>query len=678
MEGVVIARGRDGAPEVVVLGFVPADERRIAFNLAFGITLAVTGVAESVGGRAYSTGLYFASKAGQILGEARRQRLEDFRRSVDPDRRFNPGKVIDPRLVARLIGIAGPFTPLVRLMTNRLKPLIGERFDHERNPTGSGTQLGEDRVRGIPADVAWYAYACSQCGYCVNECDQFYGRGWESQSPRGKWFWLREYVEGRVDWSKKMVDSFLVCTTCELCNHRCSSALPIEPSWMKLRGLIVTEEDKGTIPPFEMMAAALDAQGDIWAGYRDDREDWFPQDLRDRHGPGTRANAIYFAGCTASYVEHDIGIASVRLLDAAGVDFGYLGQTEQCCGTPMLCSGKWELFERVMLENIDAVKSAGADTVICSCPACDMMWRQYYPRWAERLGIDYRIKVKHYSEVVVERIASGEFSFPERPDGKRTRLTFHDSCHIGRASGIYEPPRALIRALPGVELVEMAHNREEAHCCGSVLSLIGEPPVAVDLGKIRLDEAVEAGAEKLLALCPCCEFQFRVTAEKKAIGLEIQDLAHLAAEQLGYDLPDPHPEVRRQWAVFEGMIELMTPEGFAALMQDMFSEMIDAMPWGMGRMMRAMARVPGGLGAMKPLFPMLFPRLLPAMMPRLMPEVVARVKQRIAMPDYMAEQMPDLMPQVMDSLMPKMLGDVVPLVSQPLVDHLHASVGRHT
>jgi hypothetical protein len=122
MEGVVIGQRRDGAPEVVVLGFVPADERRIAFNLAFGTTLTVTGVAESVGSRAYSTGLYFASKARQILGEARRQRLEDFRRSVDPDRRFSPGKGIDPRLVARLIGIASPFTPLLRLMTNRLKP----------------------------------------------------------------------------------------------------------------------------------------------------------------------------------------------------------------------------------------------------------------------------------------------------------------------------------------------------------------------------------------------------------------------------------------------------------------------------------------------------------------------------------------------------------------------------
>jgi len=74
--------------------------------------------------------------------------------------------------------------------------------------------------------MVWYAYSCSQCGYCVEECDQFYGRGWESQSPRGKWYWLREYLEGRAKWNQAQIDTFLVCTTCELCNLRCSAALP--------------------------------------------------------------------------------------------------------------------------------------------------------------------------------------------------------------------------------------------------------------------------------------------------------------------------------------------------------------------------------------------------------------------------------------------------------------------
>jgi Fe-S oxidoreductase len=432
----------------------------------------------------------------------------------------------------------------------------------------------------------------------------------------------------------------------------------------------VQDQGKMTFPPFEIMAASLGAQGNIWAGERERRDAWFPEDLRERHGPGHQAKAVYFAGCTASYVEQDIALGSVRLLDAAGVDFSYLGQEERCCATPMLVAGRWDLFAETMKANIQAVRDAGADTVISSCPACDMMWRQVYPQWAAKLGVEYGITARHYSEVLAEQIQAGAFSFPpsDRPE---TTVTWHDSCHIGRASGVYEPPRELIRAIPNVRLVEMASNRECGKCCGSVLTLIHEPAVAADLGKTRLDEAVDAGAEKVLALCPCCEFQLRVSAEKKRVPVEVVDLAHFAAEALGYELPDPHPEVKAQWAVFEAMIQLMTPAGFAKLLGTMWPELLEAMPLGMGRAMRVAGRVPGALEAMRPLFPVLFPRLLPLMMPKLMPTMLERVAEMVPMPDYMAAQMPDLMPKVMDRLMPHMIGDVVPLVSQPLVDYLH-------
>jgi Fe-S oxidoreductase len=441
-------------------------------------------------------------------------------------------------------------------------------------------------------------------------------------------------MEGQEKWDQFMVDTFLVCTTCEMCNLRCSAALPIEPSWMKLRGRLITEEKRMTFPPFEMMAAALESQGGIWAGYRKDRAAWFPPDLLAKHGPGHQARNIYFAGCTASYVEKDIGMAGARLLDAAGVDFTYLGTNETCCGTPMLVAGKWDLFAETMKRNIQAVKEAGADTVISSCPACDMMWRHIYPTWAERLGIEYGITARHYTEIVSERIRSGEFQFPATAHPP-TKVTWHDSCHLGRASGIYEPPRDLIRAIPHARLVEMGHHHQEAHCCGSVLTLIKDPPVAAEVGKVRLDEAVEVGAEKILALCPCCQFQLRVSAHKKGIPVEVMDLARFASCALGYEFPDPHPEVQAQWAVFEAMIALMTPQGFADLMGTMWPELIEAMPFGMGKMTRLMGKIPGTLELMRPMFPILFPRLLPLMMPNVMPTMLQRVAEQIPMPDYM-------------------------------------------
>jgi len=369
-------------------------------------------------------------------------------------------------------------------------------------------------------------------------------------------------------------------------------------------------------------------------------------------------------------VEHDIAMASARLLDAAGVDFTFMGNKENCCGTPMLVAGKWDVFADVVGQNIRIMQEAGIDTVITSCPACNMMWREVYPVWAKKLGIDFAIATKHYSEVVAEKIGRGEFAFPQNSVSEPVTVTWHDSCHMGRASGIYEPPRQLIKAIPNINFVEMPYNREEAHCCGSVLTLIKDPPVAAELGKTRLDEALEVGAQKVLALCPCCEFQLRVSAEKKHIPIQVEDLARFSASALGYSFPDPNPEVRRQWAVFEGMIGLMTPQGFARLMGTMWPELIDAMPFGMGRMMRLMGKVPGALGLMKPMFPLLFPRLLPLMMPKLMPVMLARVRQMIPMPDYMEEQMPELMPGVMNRLMPHMIGDVVPLVTGPMIDYL--------
>jgi len=658
-EGVIIKKGRDGKAEAVILGFIPSDQRKFSYNFVFGLVLTIMKIAKKYGGRPYSTGLYFTGEKGKVLGKKRSTEIEKYKKTVDPHKILNPDKVVKKNAVSRALSLAKLFEPFVRPFGNTVVTRVGEYFDKP--------------VRGIPADVARYAYGCSQCGYCLDECDQFFGRGWESQSPRGKWYWLREYMEGKVEWNQFMVDTMIACTTCEFCDIRCSASLPIESSWMKLRGKLIHEDKKMTFPPFEMMASASMAQGNIWAGYRKDRTAWFPEELKEKHGPGKKSQNVYFAGCTASYVEHDIGAASVTLLDAAGVDFSYLGTKENCCGTPMLVAGKWDVFKEIMRRNIEAVKEAGADTVISSCPACDMMWRYYYPQWADKLNMDYNIKAKHYSEVISEKLKKGEFRFTHALKGK---VTWHDSCHIGRVSGVYEEPRDIIKAVPGIEFEEMAHNREEGHCCGSVLTLIKDPPVAADIGKSRMEEAKEINAETILALCPCCEFQLRVTEDKKKLGLEVKDLATFACKALGKEFKDPSPEVAKQWAVFEAMIELMTPEGFAGLMASMWPELLDAMPLGMGKMMRAVGKMgifSGFLFAlMKPVFPVLFPKLLPGMMPKVMPTMLEKIEEKIPMPDYMAEQMPDMMPGVMDNLMPHMLPDVVPLVVPEMISYLRS------
>jgi Fe-S oxidoreductase len=417
----------------------------------------------------------------------------------------------------------------------------------------------------------------------------------------------------------------------------------------------------------------LKGQNNIWGGLKENRDQWLTEDLR----PAIKAEAKigYFAGCTASFVEQDIAQSSARLLRAAGVEFTTLGKEEMCCGIPMLVAGKWELFEQALRHNTEAMRARGVGEVVTSCPACWLVWNTYYPQWAERLGIPFDFTAKHYSQVLSERIAEGSFELSQAPESLReqiaangtAKVTFHDSCHIGRAGGVYEPPRDLIRAIPQVELVEMEHSKEDALCCGSVLTRIGEPhPTSEKLGSKRIAEAEASGADALLALCPCCQFQLRVSADEKGSALPVIDLARLSAEALGVKgLPDPNPDVLSQWAMFEKFIALMTVDGMVAVMAALTPQLLDAMPLRMGSLLRTIGHAPAAIReplfkVMAPTMPVLFPILLPGMMPKVLPHMIRLVETSIEMPDYLRNQLPDLFPEVVNNVMPKMLPRITP------------------
>jgi hypothetical protein len=331
------------------------------------------------------------------------------------------------------------------------------------------------------------------------------------------------------------------------------------------------------------------------------------------------------------------------------------------------------------------MQARGVEEVVTSCPACWLVWSTYYPQWAAKLGIPFDFTARHYSQVLAEKIAAGEFALTEVPESLKAqieangsaKLTFHDSCHIGRAGGVYEPPRDLIRAIPGVELVEMAHSKEDALCCGSVLTRIGEPhPTSEKLGARRIGEAEASGADALLALCPCCQFQLRVSAAEKGSELPVIDLARLSAEALGItDLPDPNPEVLAQWAMFEKFIALMSPDGMLGVMDALTPHLLNAMPLGMGGLLRRIGHSPSVVreplfALMAPVMPRLFPMLLPGMMPSVLPHMIHLVEHTIDMPDYLRSQLPDLFPEVVDNVLPRMLPELAPKYVPVLFDHL--------
>ena len=253
-----------------------------------------------------------------------------------------------------------------------------------------------------------------------------------------------------------------------------------------------------------------------------------------------KGDYYFFMGCLPLFeVEFaDIGlqptqaaVKAVKLLNAIGIKPA-VSPEERCCGHDLLWTGDFENFERLAKMNVEAIRATGAKTVITACPECYRTLKLDYPDVVGDLGFE----VLHISEVLHQALEEGKLKFEKTLERK---ITYHDSCRLGRHMGIYEQPRELLKAIPGVELVEMPRNREEAACCGmSAWLLCGE--VSKRLQLERLAEAVDTGAQEMVVGCHKCKVHFtcvqneKVPADFERVkGLRVVDLVEIIAEALG-------------------------------------------------------------------------------------------------------------------------------------------------
>lgn len=655
LEGISIEGSLVYRDNVTLLAFLTGDERTAAYNVGFAKSLVMMDIAKANKGRAYSVGLYFTDDAEEALGKENLKKIRDYKHASDPDNIFNPGKI--------LVETGNPV-----LLRNAMKmakiagePLLGMAEKFLSNKPKAQNKLAEMIARA--------SFACAQCGYCTDTCTLYMGTGWESYTPRGKWYILRQYLKGNLKLDQQTVDKFLMCTTCKRCNPVCQVNLPIMELWDTFRPMLVNEMGFATYNAFQMMGASVESDLNIWAGRRSERDAWIPADVTVRDN----AEIAYWAGCTASLVTTDTAINAVNILKEGGVDFCTLGKDEGCCGTPMLVAGKLDTFEFIFRNNIENLQKRGVKEVVISCPGCYMAFAHAYPSWAVKLGYNYDIKITHISEMAEKLIREEKLNF-KKPLNKK--LTWHDSCHIGRHSGIYDAPRKVIKALPGVTFEEMAHNQEDGLCCGSVLTRIGDPPVADKLGSMRVQEAVDIKADAVLATCPCCQVQLRASAAHAGIDMPVLDFSAVVAEALGYEPMNSTDYTLEMWGVFEKALEIMTVDGIVEMMSSMMPEIMTAMPDMMQPMMKGMEVLPGpiqypALSAMEKMIPTLMPRLLPGMMPKLMPKVIDLMEAAIPnMPESMREKLPTMLPKVMDQIMPFMLPEVAPKLAPKMTAYM--------
>jgi heterodisulfide reductase subunit D len=247
--------------------------------------------------------------------------------------------------------------------------------------------------------------------------------------------------------------------------------------------------------------------------------------------PSESADTVYFVGCVASFFpsSYTVPRATVGLLEAAGVGFTTLGGREWCCGYPLLAMGSLQEATHLVEHNVRQVEDAHASRLIASCPSCTYMWKHVYP---VVLGRPIQVEVLHTTEVLDRLVAAGELDLG-RLD---VTVTYHDPCDLGRKGGIFEAPRRLLGALPGVRFVEMGASGRESDCCGGGGNLESfDPEVVSSVSLRRVGRALEllpaTTQVALLSACQQCERTLHSAArrhpEARAARLRVMDVVEL-------------------------------------------------------------------------------------------------------------------------------------------------------
>jgi heterodisulfide reductase subunit D len=250
------------------------------------------------------------------------------------------------------------------------------------------------------------------------------------------------------------------------------------------------------------------------------------------------AEIAYFVGCTTAYRHPEIASAAHTVLVKLGIDFTFLNgeKYEVCCGSPLIRAGFTESAKSLAEQNVMAIKESGAKTILTTCPGCARALKLDYPQLG--VHIPKKVKVLHMTEFLVKhrKQLSRLVISPLQPKQTSTPLTmtYHDPCHLGRELGIYEPPRQLLKLVPGANLIEFPHNHEYADCCGGGGALPKTfPNLAEEITRTRLANTPSASNTYLVSACPNCKLHFTETQNRaKETDLKILDIMEILAQAL--------------------------------------------------------------------------------------------------------------------------------------------------
>ena len=378
-------------------------------------------------------------------------------------------------------------------------------------------------------------HLCRLCGNC-RQAGNTYGAicpagerfGFDAYYSRGRAIIAQKLLDGELEWAASVAEVVYRCTMCGGCVEQC----PVEyrDHILDIFQALRTEcVDRSLISPaVKRFLEAVYAYGNPWKALQERRGDWAAGTGVKRYEPVD--NFLYYVGCVGSYDPRGMQIARAvaDVLLAAGVSFGILGSEEGCDGNEARLLGEEGLFEHLARANIQRFQRWGVRRIMTLSPHSFHVMRHEYPR------LGSRAEATHYTQQLWETLSAGRLDVSR---GFRHRVTYHDPCFLGRHNGEYEAPRAILTSIPGIELVEMPRNRENAFCCGGgagnfyagALDGTERSP-----GRIRVREAREAGAEIVAVACPNCMTMLEdaVKAESLEERVAVKDIAEIVNEAI--------------------------------------------------------------------------------------------------------------------------------------------------
>jgi heterodisulfide reductase subunit D len=349
-------------------------------------------------------------------------------------------------------------------------------------------------------------------------------------SSQNLWGTAKSILYSGMQISPALTDLLYQCTTCGQCKEQCivSHINDHRANQIYLVEYLRSEMvKKGYGVPIHLkFGEHIKKEHNPYMEAHKDRWDWLP----NKEALPEKAEYVFFVGCTSSYRQTQIAKATVNILEKMGLDYTVMWRPEMdewCCGSPLQRTGQVDKAKTVAEHNLEAIKKTGAKKIITSCSGCYKMIGEDYK---ELYGLEYDFEIVQSSQFLLDKVKSGELKLTKPVNMK---VTYHDPCHSGRHMGVYEPPRELLKSIPGIELVEMPRNRENSWCCGAGGGVrAAYPDITMFASTDRIKEAEDTGAQALTSICPFCWTGLHEAIEENESKLGLYDVIELVEKAI--------------------------------------------------------------------------------------------------------------------------------------------------